>query len=246
MLKIISPQNHDILTIYPNHDPIMVCRINALFQCYHAYPEIARFYYSDTGGLLCALGGSIFVSGDIDGEELLGFAKTFGFRSISAASGEWESSFAGCKAITTPVMTYQGIMPLQISNILIERNPQRRSVYEILCCDADFAAGSDPLHWISDIATRQRLGCARLYTIGNLATAGVYFISSQVGIIASVATRPEARGQGLASTLIRFITAELISEGIEPAVICGNLSLEKFYSSLGFKTIYSHSHILLQ
>lgn len=246
MFKIINPQNQDIIDIYTKNDPIMGCRIHTLYQCYQNYPDIARFYTNEEGGLLCTLGSSIFLSGRIDGKELRGFADVFGCRSISGASGDWEQSFADCRILRTPVMTYQGSLSPINSSDAVNTNPLRRRVYEILCCDASFAASVEDLHWISDVATRQRLGLTRLYTISDQATAGVYFLSDQVGILASVATLPQARGQGLASTLINFITAELVKESILPAVICGEDSLEKFYNSLGYQTIYSHSHILLQ
>lgn len=247
MLKIIDPHHQDLLNIYAKNDPIMACRILSLYQCYQNHPDIARFYINEVGGLLCALGSSIFLCGRVDGEELRGFAEAFGSRSISGAGGDWEQGFADCKILRTPVMRYQGgKAPSPISAQGIDTNPNRRRVYEILCCDADFANSVQDLHWISDVATRQRLGLTRLYTIDDQATAGVYFISNRVGILASVATLPAARGRGLASDLIRFITAELLTEGILPAVICGEASLEKFYNLLGYQTIYSHSHILLQ
>lgn len=246
MLKILKPHHQEILDLSAKDDPIMGCRILTLYRCYQSYPEIARFYYDPAGGVLCTLGSSIFVCGKVDGEELRGFAQAFGSRSISAAGGDWERSFGGSRVIRSPVMHYQGAKPSIATQHSIDTNPQRRRVYEILCCDTAFGSSVEALHWISDVATRQRLGLTRLYTIGDQATAGVYFLSNQVGILASVATLPEARGQGLASALIKFITAELLAEGVTPAVICGEATLEKFYNSLGYQTIYSHSHLLLQ
>ncbi len=112
------------------------------------------------------------------------------------------------------------------------RSPQTtaeyRAVYELLALtDIDFA------DWFADVNLRVRRKTAQIaVAVENgeiVATAGVLHQANGSRVIGAVATRPEHRGRGLASALVKNLCAHTTYLLCQPA-------LEPFYQRLGFTT----------
>lgn len=78
--------------------------------------------------------------------------------------------------------------------------------------------------------------------IGHVAT---YAENKEYGVIGGLAVDPEFRGQGIAKSLISFITKELSQENKKVFAFCYNETLEAFYRKHSVKE-FNYSKILLK
>ena len=104
------------------------------------------------------------------------------------------------------------------------------------------------------LATGKYFGCLvddRVHADDRLlAVAGVHVCSDEykVAVLGSIATHPEHRGRGLATTLTSHLTAELVNEG---KLVCLNVKADNLpaircYKKLGFETIHEYEEALFE
>lgn len=103
-------------------------------------------------------------------------------------------------------------------------------VYDILArCFPDMTNRND---WMADLALRWRRGTAKSWVMENTCAASALALTEGYAFLGALGTLPEARGKGLAGSLLTHIANELT--GREVWLSCRE-ELRGFYESIGFQ-----------
>lgn len=118
----------------------------------------------------------------------------------------------------------------------IDASPRLDDVFEILKnSHPHFAATAQYDQWLCDNSHRLRHQKGWTGTLCGKATASVAALSPQYGLIASVATLPEARGKGYATVLTAWCVNKILSSGRIPVLMAGSAPVISLYRRAGFE-----------
>lgn len=121
-----------------------------------------------------------------------------------------------------------------------------RKIYELLTLGgpATYPGEFDP--WYCDLSHRIRHGAAKAWlSPGGESCCITAAITVENGYLAGVATRPEARGRGIASSLAAAACGELLSQGRLPVLRCAE-ETTGFYQRMGFRKGFRIAEITLR
>jgi len=201
-------------------------KLETLFACYRDVPAIAAFYEGE--GFFCGVfGGRLTVCGMPEAEELAAFAAFLGAREIE---GEALPALPQGARAEYPILRWTG----EKKAIPLPETDDYSAAYEILCAsDGAFRAESERLPWISDLRRRTNRGRAAV-CLRDGAAVVVTAQSDSLAVLGAVACRPEARGKGAASALVRDASASLCARGRTPVTAAASEALAGWYERLGF------------
>ena len=203
-------------------------KIYALWLCCGTKYDFCRFYTAD-GAVVCGQDGSFVLcdNKDCDLEEIACFFSMNGFSEIfcSEHAGKALSENMRCTCDGVDLMRFVGKgVPCET-----EDNTPLEEFYKIL--NAGFDIQFEP--WYLDMSHRIRHGVTRTRRLDG----SVLVIQHELfgsALISQVATAPDHRGKGEASSLISAVCAELSESEI--FVICED-KLCGFYEKNGFEKV---------
>lgn len=103
--------------------------------------------------------------------------------------------------------------------------------------------------WLTDVSHKTRHGLANIAVIYDgdkpASTAGFYFIHQASAILAGVATNPQSRGLGYASSLIAHLAALADGQGLTVYTQTASEAMLPFYQKFGFEIDTGWAHIRL-
>lgn len=216
-------------------EPVYGSIIETLFDAYSSFPGLCDYYILN-GGVMSRQGAELTLSGwQCDISEIIEFAKMAGADKIqcmtSAVGGEIpqgvkfkirQSMYYPHGACTDPEFDVDG-------------EPNINRVFDLV------RLGSAPSYdhaeraaFITDIGRRRRLGLAKVFTAADASTAGVYATGATHALIACVATLPQSRGNGYATSAVRAAVRHCIANGRTAALVADSGKVVDFYINLGF------------
>lgn len=211
-------------------------RISALALTYGFSYDFALFWVQYVNGAPVAavsrIDGcmSICCFGNADYEELSEFVNTVGFAVLSCREETMSKlGFEASKA--SYIVKYNAVSPKKENGILWDYD--KKAVYELLC-DCGFEMG-DYGSFLADFCSKLNKGAAKLAAVADErldACASALFVGQKSVLLGAVATRPQARGKGYASEVVRALANRF--EGKEVFLFCRNDSLLGFYEKIGF------------
>jgi len=203
-------------------------KIRALLQSYGTGYDFCRFYASENA-VLCELDGAFVLcetGATPDIEELSGYFEFGGFSEMfcSEELGVPLAERMRCRSQRVNLMRFKG-EPVPSANV--ENAPALDEVYDILKTAFDI----EYERWYADMSHRIRHNVAKARKMGNSALIIQHEINGEA-LLSQIATRPEARGLGSASRLIKAVCAELYESDV--FLLCED-ELLPFYDRLGFQ-----------
>lgn len=228
--------------------PAVGAQIYGYFDRYrNQYPFctswLCRDEREDIWGTLGRYNGMLRLSCDIlteeQAEELAGFLGMTGcdtlegpadaLRQLQKTMGQ-EKSVYSCA-----VMEYRGGR-LDIPGLeQIEVSPRLDDVFAILKeSHPYFAQTAQYDQWLCDSSHRLRHQGGWTGMLRGKATASVTALSQKYGLIAAVATLPEARGRGYASVLTAWCVNRILDSGRTPVLMAGSSPVVPLYRGIGF------------
>lgn len=130
---------------------------------------------------------------------------------------EWRSMF----------LRYDSPVPPAVSPLQPEQDPG--IVHDIVAqCFDDVQNRSA---WMADLSLRWRRGTAQSWVMDEQCTVTALALTENYAFLGAVGTLPQARGKGLAGTLLRQVAAQLPEREIW--ISCRE-ALQGFYESVGF------------
>jgi GNAT superfamily N-acetyltransferase len=126
------------------------------------------------------------------------------------------------------------------ADITIDKNPKLESVYEVIksCENVNFTVGEFS-NWYVDISHRIRHDCGQAYLISLEQASACCLVSAKsnfAGLISGVAVKPQYRGNGFASILVKLACENLQQRAKLPVIECSDDMLP-FYEKMGFKAV---------
>lgn len=113
-----------------------------------------------------------------------------------------------------------------------------RAFFEVLKLSSSAYEGTSFESYYCDYFYRKNLP-ASLYCLKKgekiISTLAILHINDKIAIISDVATLPEYRNRGYASSLIKNVCASLIKDGLTPALLCTDKDAKRLYKELKFK-----------
>ncbi len=242
MLRLLQKQE-SVLSEFCERD-VFGTRISAYYKTYGTAFPFALFYLQETDGqitaALCRIDGDMTLccNDNSDFEEINEFISAIGYSSLLCDTGV-------CAKLKK--------MPIR-SGLIVEFNDDRKiynenytdciansfdlsDIYDILNCSG-FEGLADKSSWLSDVYIRLNHGTAYIaHTIENgktVACAMVLFETEKAALIGAVATLPEYRGKGYASTLVDSLAKGMNKKGKRVELLCVNNSIINFYNKLSF------------
>lgn len=196
------------------------------------YP-FCRFWVQDGSLAVCAYYTDAAIAGELNGdpEELRGFLTCAGIRRVLMPYELYERLGLPGKADAVHLMCRGSDVKNTVGSDKesIETDAPLGQIYEIVRSVFDI----DCDKWYTDISHMLRHGIARIYRLGNGTCAIRMYASLGAAYLSYVCTKPELRGKGLASRLIRGICRLEAEEGNDTYILCGD-NLRGFYERLGF------------
>lgn len=120
-----------------------------------------------------------------------------------------------------------------------------KKIYEILTLGGAATVPGKFEPWYCDLSHRIRHGAARTWlSLGGESCCIAAALTEKSGYLAGVATRPEARGRGIASSLVVVACGELLSQGRLPVLRCAE-GTAGFYERMGFRKGFRIAEIRL-
>lgn len=188
---------------------------------------------------ICRENGRMAISANskADVAELGGFLRMVGgYGELCAEAGLCEQLLPSLPLESAPAMQYPGGLSCRDHTQITEAIPLD-DLYGLLdCCFDDFGSERERWYTYASHLFRHGLGfAAGIYRRGSLAaTGGVYAFGARHGVIASVATAPELRGEGLAEAIVHYLCDRLLKLGKTPVLLCAEEGLRRYYEGLGF------------
>ncbi len=209
-------------------------KIKALAESYGTGYDFLSFFVQDKGAVIGKYYGSSVISGNIPDEEraaeLRSFLPTLGkgvlmSRENAEKLGVWDTARKGYIMKFTDSAPRSGDLTREDVSTWLSY----REIYDILKDGFDMSFDE----WYVDINHNVRHGISTVYSVGNASTAAVMFTIDGISFVSAVATRPEMRGKGIGTKLIRYIGKKEKEARNECLLICKE-ELLPFYKAAGF------------
>lgn len=196
-------------------------------------PQFARFYVADNAAMMLK-GSDSTLCGETDEEELAGMLAFAGVRSLRT-SGTVPMGWQVRETLLC--MEYDGTTPPPPlpDGVVLDTEPPLGDVLPLL--EKEGITGGAADNFYSEACTKRNHGAALIWTAHKdgtpVATAGAYALTSEEAYLATVATLPPYRGQGIGSALTAQLARYLAVDGRRVTLLCAQ-GLEHFYKALGF------------
>ncbi len=215
-------------------------RITALFKTYGAGYDFALFWVQKIDGVPAAaisrIDGNMTLctNENADFEELLHFVNAVGFQSLTCSFDDMKKLGFEPSEMSFTVRFKGGKNIEKINSV---KDYDKRKIFDLLC-DCGFELG-DYGDFLSDVCLRLNKGTASMIAVednGDLgACAFALFEGEKSVLLGAVATLSEARGKGLASSIVNEIANEKSDKDV--FLFCRNDGLAAFYGKIGFETV---------
>lgn len=246
MISLVSAENRNGFLNACLFDDICGARMHTLLDCYGLNTAISLLWLQTDGesnptAAISLFAGCLTVSASnrADMDELAGFARTIGgFRYIEAAEHVCKAIASGGRYTGLYTMRYDsGKFNESFSGII--ENPSLREIYYVLCdTDPAFAGSADFTGWYAHTSHlfRHNLGfaCALIENGITVSTGGVYTSGEHIAVIGCVATLPDFRCKGYATTITKYLINRILDAGKTPTLLCATDELAGYYGRLGF------------
>lgn len=205
-------------------DPVGNIYPLAILQGYPQDDAFYRAFESETGILIYA-GGTAYLSGSFDRDELDSFLTMLGAQEIIAPAPD------GNKYI----LVYHGAK--QESTASYAQESQMKELWQLLCNNF---ANMPPFADFSQSKTAQRLYLGGRTGVivedGRIAsTASVLAQSDTHALLGAVATHPDHRKRGHAGNILHMLINELLDHNKTPIILCDNPVAIHLYRGMGFE-----------
>jgi ribosomal protein S18 acetylase RimI-like enzyme len=246
MLRLLTETDRPAFDAFAREYPLDTVRIAALLAAYGAASPFFETWMSEDR--LCAVArldgaGFLAAAPGADPDELAAFFRFGpGFASLTGPVPVVEAVAA---ALGVPQgclrrferLRFERFPPSLLAGQLVCGASPLREAYAVLA-QAGEADGIAFDAWYADMSHRLRHGCARAYTAGTGRPVSACLVAAEsaaAGLIAGVATLPDFRGRGYASSLVLRAAEDLRAAGKCAVLECAQ-SLLPFYQKLGFAT----------
>jgi ribosomal protein S18 acetylase RimI-like enzyme len=255
MISLITkPISNCKLESIDRENDIFLGKIHALYQAY-GMGGVCRFYTQDDRLLISVLGNDAVIAklpnakstaepfSDESAEELASFLYA-GFVHVALLPSD---IMRGLEPYFDCTHRYNHIMCCQDINIdgenpdnqangqvsaKMDDNPDLDDVYKII--DGNFPV--EYTSWMADLSHRIRHGISKVYLFDGVSTATALYETADMVFLTQVATLESARGQGIASRMLKDICTEYHRRGQSVWLVCRE-SKRKFYERIGFKKV---------
>ncbi len=246
MIKLVDKQDTGSLLRFCRRHPLGA-RIESFCTAYGTGYAFASFWLAWDGrspyAALCLIDSALtLVAEEGPTEELSAFLQMLPFRQLTLC-GSWIDRLGPEVRLAQrgSVLEWQGAPTDSLPGVL-ETNPPLRAVYDLLresdpgiYCLKGFEA------WYLDLSHRVRHHTARAYCLQQgrerIASLLVTAFGEASAILGGIATRPDFRGQGMATGLTRHIAGQLHAEGKRIYVMTDHPGNEYFYQKRGFSVV---------
>lgn len=215
-------------------------RITALFRTYGSGQTFAMFWVQRINDVSVAAiskvdgNMTLCTCENADFEELSGFINAAGFTSLTCDAEDMEKLGFEPGKISFTVKYSGGYEPQKAD---VSRDSDKRKIYDLLCA-CGFELG-DYGAFLADVCARLNKGTASMTAVeengGVQACAFALFEGERSVLLGAVATSPDARGKGYASTLVGTLANEKSDK--EVFLFCRNDGLADFYGKIGFEVV---------
>lgn len=205
-------------------DPVGNIYSRAILQ---GYPQDDAFYraYESEDGVLVVAGGTAYLYGQFDRQEVDGFLTTLGTQEIiqpEASGNKHILVYRASKQESTATYASDSDLP-EIWQLL-------RSNFHNLPDYNDFYQAK----------TAQRLyldGCTGVIHDGTriASTASILMQTDDYALLGAVATHPDCRKRGHAGNILRLLIGELLDHKKTPIILCDNPIAIHLYLGMGFE-----------
>lgn len=233
MIEKITDINR-IYSLLSGKPDIFSGKIKALAESYGTGYDFLTFYGGDKGIVAAKYYNSAVISGNTEDMEALSELKSFlpllgkGVL-MSPGLSENLGISADCKKSCIMKFTDKAPREGDLTRDNVNNGLSYREIYEILKDGFDMSFDE----WYVDMNHNVRHGISRIFTVGNFTTAALMFSVDGISFISAVATRPDMRGKGWASKLVRYIALNEGKLGNEACLICEE-KLKGLYEGAGF------------
>lgn len=206
-------------------------KIRSYLNAYGAERDFCGFYITENGnGCALAVNSLMVFYGDFcDIPELVSFISLHKPARVELPK-KYAEDIAGYAKIRRTMYKFPKIFSDSFG-AGVNREPNLDGVYEILA--EGFPNIMQYELWLADTSHRIRHGVSKFFTYREATAAAIlYDINGHVQI-GQVATKTDARGQGLAKHLLFSLGAELFAQGKTPVLYALDIRRD-FYENLGF------------
>lgn len=227
-------------------DDPFACRIISLYNSYN--PELAFVDYwmiiddvsKNCVGAIARSGTAfiIYLTREEDIDEVSSFMRVAG-ASSAICSGDFNLNVFDGKSVTGAVLVKDDSFKL-IDNKLRIYTPDIKAVYELIvkCADENFKPPQFEDFYV-DVNHKLRHGTMRICGISEdnrlAAVAMTVAESRNAAILGAVSCDPEYRKHGYGSSIVKYITNELLSENKKVYLHRAKNANVSFYNNLEFK-----------
>lgn len=209
-------------------------KIKALAEGYGMGYDFLTFYGGDKGIVAAKYYNSAIISGNTHDSEALDELKSFlpilGKGTLMTYElSEGLGISADCKKSCIMKFIDKTPRDSDLNRDNVNNGLTYREIYDILKDGFDMSFDQ----WYVDMNHNVRHGISRIFTVGNFTTAALMFSVDGISFISAVATRPEMRGKGWASRLVRYIALCEAKCRNETYLICEE-KLRGLYENAGF------------
>lgn len=230
-----------------DNDPF-ACRIISLYNSYQ--PELAFVDYwmiadEESGRCTGAIARSgtafiVFLTSEDDVEEVSSFMRIAGASSV-ICNGEYKLDLFNTKHITGSVLVRENKFEITDPDLNIIE-PDIKSAYEVIvsCADENFNPPKFEDFYV-DVNHKLRHNCMRLCGVADkdkLVSVAMTVAESENGaVLGAVACVPEYRKHGYGSSVVKYISNQLIAENKKVYLHRAKNANVSFYNNLGFNEI---------
>lgn len=243
MIQALNRENEAAFRVLCDREPLFGAEVCTHLDIYGRDSREVRFWLAyDGDGMptaailseqsrvrIAALPGA-------DPEEIGAFLEAAGWSQVRTEAGFCgKLGFRGIR-FSAPAMRYAG--ERFGGGGEVEEGLSLDELHRLLCISFPGFSRTDRGFWYTYVSHlfRHGLGFAVCVRRGGVpvATGGVYAWGPDRGVIASVATHPAHRGEGLGALVVRYLCDRILASGKKPVLHCIDESLESYYASLGF------------
>lgn len=191
------------------------------------YPQQDDFYraFESEAGILVYAGGTAYLSGEFEPDELHSFLSMIGAQEIIAPAPNGNKH----------ILVYHGAK--KNSTAAYAQESQMVQIWQLLCNNF---ANVPPFADFSQAKTAQRLYLGGRTGVvvedGRIAsTASVLAQSNTHALLGAVATHPDHRKRGHAGNILHMLIHELLENNKTPIILCDNPVAIHLYRGMGFE-----------